>query len=55
MPDIDQVADKAWPKHVLTSEELRQANIEKWKKAVAYLGYRWVALSMNHRTHRQGA
>lgn len=44
MPDIDRLAERVWPKHATTTEELRQANIEKWKKAVAYLGHKWVAL-----------
>lgn len=34
--------DRIWPQHPFTDEALRQANIEKWRRAVAYLGDRWI-------------
>jgi len=47
MVDIDALAERVWPLHELTDEDQRQKNIEKWKKAVVYLGHRWIALPMN--------
>lgn len=38
------LAEKVWSMHETTTEELRQSNIEKWLRAVEYLGPRWIAL-----------
>jgi hypothetical protein len=42
--------DRIWPQHIFTNEALRQANIEKWKRAVAYLGDRWILTKKVQRT-----
>lgn len=45
MQDLDAMAKRLWPDTGFVSEETRQAHILKWKRAVVYLGSRWVALS----------
>ena len=44
MVDLDKVAERVWPKHIWTNDELRARNIEAWKAAVVRLGDRWLAL-----------
>lgn len=44
MLDIDALAERVWPKHLTTTDELREYNIAQWKKAVAYLGGRWLVV-----------
>lgn len=46
---MKRLAEKVWSMHETTTEEIRQSNIEKWLRAVEYLGPRWVAISMNGR------
>lgn len=46
MLDLDAMAKRLWPDTGFVSEEIRQAHIQKWKRAVVYLGPRWIALSM---------
>ena len=45
MHDIDAMAERLFPDTGLISEEMRQAHILKWKKCVAYLGSRWLAIT----------
>ena len=45
MPDLDAMAERLWPDTGFVSEKTRQAHIQKWKRAVIYLGPRWLALS----------
>ena len=47
MHDIDAMAERLFHDTGLISEEMRQAHILKWKKCVAYLGSRWLAITVN--------
>lgn len=47
MHDIDAMAECLFPDTGFISEEMRQAHILKWKKCVAYLGSRWLAISVS--------
>ena len=47
MHDIDAMAERLFPDTGFISEESRQAHILKRKKCVAYLGSRWLAISVN--------
>lgn len=35
-------AERIWPRHVATSEDLRERNIQHWMRSVSILGSRWI-------------